>query len=260
MANDDCPGFPRATPDKEGFTTFRGETACTCLAKWLPVYERLLLARGLIKSNIDILQLTGNAPASACTHRWGGAFDIFQTEPEHVAVAREMGAPATWIRLKGPAFDTTHTHGVLNKCEHNEPARYQVEAQAAGFNGLGAAGKGGRDPHRKPRVRRTWEEGITWAEGEIKRIEEEDMPTPKEIWEFQMQSPTDGTQFTAQSWLVNANVKAGKAMHTAEKALAEVAGLKSALEALVAQPDITVAQIEAAAKAGAKAALDGATP
>ncbi len=255
-----CLEFPKATPDTEGFTTFRGVTACTCLAKWLPVYERVLLARGLIMFNIDIWQLTGDASASACTHRWGGAFDIFQTEPEHVAVAREMGAPATWIRLKGPDFTRTHTHGVLNGCVHNKPARYQLDAQAAGFNGLGTLGEGGPDPHPGPSERRTWDEGITWAEAEINRIEEEDMPTPKDFWDFPMPSPTDGTHFTAQSWLVNANVKAGKALHTAERALSEVAALKAAFQALAAQPDLTVAQIEAAAKAGAMAALDGDTP
>lgn len=103
-------GSTLPTASTPGYTTFRGRVACECLAQWLPVYERLLLARGLIKSNIDIWQLTGGAAASGGTHSQGGAFDLlYQTGPAYVAVAREMGAPATWTRTVAQGFSKAHT-------------------------------------------------------------------------------------------------------------------------------------------------------
>ena len=143
--------------------TFRGKPACPCLATWLPVYEAELLRRGIIRHSIDIYQLIGNAPASAGVHSQGGAFDIAQTQREAVAVAREMGADATWARTTGSFATNQHTHGVLRGCPHNGPARYQINAVDAGYNGLGHLGHGGRDDGPRPLSRRTWREGIAWA-------------------------------------------------------------------------------------------------
>lgn len=141
---------------------FRGFPACECLAEWLPVFERRLLALGVIRHNIDIAQLIGGAKASAGTHSQGGAFDIWQHDPVTIATARQMGADATWARTAAQGF-SPHAHGVLRGCPHNAPARYQISAVDAGFNGLGAGGRGGVDDGPRPLSRRTWREGIAWA-------------------------------------------------------------------------------------------------
>lgn len=144
---------------------FRGKPACTCLAKWLPVYERELLRLGVIKRNIDIYQLIGKASASAGTHSQGGAYDIAQCSPTAIAIARQMGA-AAWARTAAQGFDDEHQHGVLIGCPHNLPARYQVGAYLAGYNGLGSLGRGARDdgPRLDAWLGRDWQEGIKWAE------------------------------------------------------------------------------------------------
>ena len=81
--------------------SFRGKKCCSCLAKWLPAYEAELLRRGLIRVSLDVYQLTGRAKASAGTHAGGGAFDLAQTSPEAIKVARQMGAePETRISRK----------------------------------------------------------------------------------------------------------------------------------------------------------------
>ena len=141
---------------------FRGKKACPCLAKWLPVYERELLRRGVIKESIDIYQLIGGAAASAGTHASGGAFDIAQNSATALYVARQMGADATWRRTPAQGF-TLHAHGVLRGCPHNSPAAYQIAAVDAGYNGLGRGGRGGKDDGPRPLSKRTWQQGIEWA-------------------------------------------------------------------------------------------------
>ena len=187
-------GASLPTASTPGYTTFRGFVACKCLAEWLPVYEQLLLAKGLIKSNIDVWQLTGGAPASGGTHTQGGAYDLLnQTGPEEVLLAREMGA-GSWGRTVDQGFTQDHHHGVLNGCEHNEPAVYQYTAMRRGFNGLGIATSGQYagmwgyahpDEYPLPATFRTWEQGIAWAKTEIARlspkpiVQEDDM-TPEQ--------------------------------------------------------------------------------
>ncbi len=142
--------------------TFRGLPACPCLIAWLPAYERELLRRGVIRHSIDISKLVD---AGSRTHRTGGVFDIAQTQTRAVRVARQMGADATWHRQQGwdGGAGKEHTHGVLRGCPHNEPARYQLDAVDAGFDGLGTAGRAGPDDGPRPLARRTWEQGIVWA-------------------------------------------------------------------------------------------------
>lgn len=167
------------TAKTTGFTTFRGRVACTCLAQWLPEFEAAAQRLGLIEGELDITQLTGGAAASGGTHTRGGAFDIWETLQKLVELAREMGA-AAWIRTKEQGFKP-HTHGVLNGCPHNAPARYQVTAYLAGFNGLGKGGRGRRETDQ-PRTLRTWREGIAWARaqhGTTPTTEEDDM-TPEQ--------------------------------------------------------------------------------
>lgn len=148
-----------------GFTSFQTRwgprTACECLAQWLPAFARRL---GVSISALQITQLTGGASASAGTHSQGGAADLLVTNREWVRIAREMGA-AAWVRTRAQGFDVDHIHLVLNGCPHNGPARYQVNALAAGFNGLGSGGRGGRDDGPGPQKLRTWSQGIAWALG-----------------------------------------------------------------------------------------------
>lgn len=147
--------------------TFRGKPACSCLATWLPAYEAELLRRGVIRQSIDIYQLIGGAVASGGTHATGGAFDIAQTQDEAIAVARQMGADATWFRRKNwdGRGGMAHTHGVLRGCPHNGPARYQIDAVDDGYNGLGRGGRGAADDGPRPLSKRTWQQGIEWARG-----------------------------------------------------------------------------------------------
>lgn len=159
-------------------TSFRGFPACSCLVEWLPVYEAELQRRGTLTGPLKIYQLIGNASASGNTHREGGAFDITDLIGDtDVEVARQMGADASWARTKSQGF-MPHIHGVLRGCPHNEPARYQIDAVDAGFNGLGRNGRGGRDDGPRPLSGRTWREGIAWAEQQ----QEDDMPKYRD-WE-----------------------------------------------------------------------------
>lgn len=150
---------------------FRGFRACPCLAEWLPWFEKVLLLRGVIKHNIDITQLIGGASTSAGTHSQGGAFDVWQADPTTQLVGRQMGA-ATWNRTAAQGFKA-HTHGVLNGCPHNSPARYQIAALADGYSGLGSGGRGSEDYGPGPRDLRTWMGGIEWAKSELRTAEAE---------------------------------------------------------------------------------------
>jgi hypothetical protein len=166
--------------------TFRGFPACPCLAKWLPHYEAELQRRGLLTGPLRIYQLIGGAPQSGGTHATGGAFDLLDL-PGNAdwALARDMGADASWSR----PFDwdheggMAHFHGVLTGCPHNGPARYQIDAVRAGFNGLGHLGHGAPD-NGPPLSNRTWREGITWAkeqvvtEDEVRAIVREELAKP----------------------------------------------------------------------------------
>lgn len=51
-------------------------------------------------------------------------------------------------------------------CPHNSPARYQIDAYKAGFNGLGLNGRGGKDTGPRGITYRTWREGIAWAKAQ----------------------------------------------------------------------------------------------
>lgn len=154
--------------------TFRGYPACSCLAMWLPAYERELQRRGLLEGDLRIYQLIGGAEASGGTHATGGAFDILDLPGERdLWVARQMGADATWSRTEKQGF-MPHIHGVLTGCPHNGPAAYQIDAVRAGFNGLGRGGRGAPDDGPRPLSGRTWRQGIEWA-----RQQEDDM-TPED--------------------------------------------------------------------------------
>lgn len=157
---------------------FRGFPACPCLAAWLPVYEAELQRRGALTGTLPLFQLIGSAAASSNTHSEGGAADISDLVGDtDVEVARQMGADAAWPRTAAQGF-TPHIHLVLTGCPHNGPARYQIDAVRAGFNGLGHLGRGAPDDGPRPLSGRTWREGIAWA----KQLQEDDMPlSPEDI-------------------------------------------------------------------------------
>ena len=152
---------------------FRGKPACECLAAWLPAYERELIARGILPlgGSLTIYQLIGGAPQSGGTHATGGAFDLLDLPGgEDIAVARQMGADATWLRPKGwdGADGIAHIHGVLTGCPHNGPARYQIDAVVRGYNGLGRGGYGAPDDGPLPLSHRTWQAGLAWRREQIR--------------------------------------------------------------------------------------------
>lgn len=151
--------------------SFRGFPACSCLAEWLPAYEHELLRRGLIKYNLDVFQLIGNASASAGTHSKGGCADLGQRQREQLRVARNMGA-AAWERDADPNdgqpdFRPSHAHLSLKGCPHAVSiARAQIGSCENRHNGL--AGNG---PDDGPRTDvkfplRTYKEGIAWAKAQ----------------------------------------------------------------------------------------------
>lgn len=149
---------------------FRGFKACTCLAEWLPWYERMLLEAGVIKHNIDIYQLIGGAAASAGTHSTGGAFDIAQGTATALRIARDMGADATWRRRLNwdGRGGMAHTHGVLRGCPHNGPARYQIESTRYGVDhGHNGLANGGKDDGPKPLSKRSYKQGIAYAKAKL---------------------------------------------------------------------------------------------
>jgi hypothetical protein len=253
-----------STPGYTSYTDANGTTwvACTCLAEWLPWFERVLKARGLVKNSIDIWQLTGGAKASGNTHSQGGAFDLlYQTTPGHVAVAREMGAPATWGRKKAQGFTQDHTHGVLSGCPHNGPAAYQITAQKRGYNGLGQGyyngeflwGYGHADEFPNPITYRTWQEGIAWAKAELARL-----APPEDI----MASLDDLKAVIAEAKLLTKDdgqtIRNDLAWQNKQAAglAGQIAGLSLALKSLADGQGVDLAAVTAAAQAGAQAALD----
>jgi hypothetical protein len=154
---------------------FRGRPTCPCLERWLPIFERELIALGVIRHNIDIAQLTGDAEASAGVHAGGGAFDLWQHDDTTVWLARQMGAPATWARTTGSFANAKHVHGVLMGCPHNGPARYQIDEVFDGGDGLVGSAP---DPGPRPIPRRTWREGIKWANAQKRQRDEKENDVP----------------------------------------------------------------------------------
>ena len=154
---------------------FRGLPACPCLATWIPAYEAELQRRGLLTGPIRLYQLIGGAPASGGTHTQGGAYDTAWIGEAAIWVARQMGADATWHRPHNwdGAGGMEHVHGVLTGCPHNGPARYQIDAVRAGYNGLGHLGHGAPDTGPRPLSGRTWQQGMSWARTQL---QEDDMP------------------------------------------------------------------------------------
>jgi len=193
--------LPTASTPGYGTITRGGRTfvGCDCIIAFLLAGERLGLAKGLLKKELDIVQLTGDAAASGNVHRLGAAFDVLQFSQPWVVIWREMGA-SFWPRLDpnptrpGDLWDNNeHGHGGIT-CPHDDLITYQMVAYKRGYSGLGKAssgpyagqwGYGSLDPNSyRPKVYRTWQEGIAWADAQVAAInaaKENDMPTIQEI-------------------------------------------------------------------------------
>ena len=152
---------------------------CQHLAQWWPVFTRLQILRGRIKTCLDIAQAYGWSDKSGGTHGQGTAVDVTQTDAGIVADAREAGARGTWCRGKrwGQASMGDHIHLALD-CPCASGSDYQIGAADDGYNGLGYLGRGGRDYHPAPKVRRDWKAGIAWMQAEIARLTPQPTPTP----------------------------------------------------------------------------------
>ena len=167
-----------------GQTLTSGERAYGCphMAQWWPVFTRLQILRGRIKTCLDIAQAYGWSDKSGGTHGQGAAVDVTQTDAGIVADAREAGARGTWCRGKrwGQASMGDHIHLALD-CPCASGSDYQIGAADDGYNGLGYLGRGGRDYHPAPKVRRDWKAGIAWMQAEIARLTPQPTtPTPED--------------------------------------------------------------------------------
>ncbi len=157
---------------------FRGLPACPCQVEWIPAFERHLRFLDILDpaEQLAIAQLIGGFSKSGGTHgdldqngnitAGGGASDIWLTGAKAdaaVAVARQMGADATWHRP--PNWDgkggSEHVHCVLRACPHlTQSAVAQI--LAVDHNGDGLVGDA-PDPGPRPLSGRTWREGIAFA-------------------------------------------------------------------------------------------------
>lgn len=144
---------------------------CECMEVFLPLMEKLLVHRGLLHKNIDITQGCynhGEVPASANTHDGGGVWDDINTSGPITLTMREHGVarfvrPLNWNGIGGMA----HNHNILIGCPHNTPARYQVGALEAGYNGLGYGGRKGADRSARPTSWVTWDQGVAMMKMEL---------------------------------------------------------------------------------------------
>ena len=153
--------------------------ACPHMAQWWPVFTRLVKDRFGV--SLEILQAAGSYSKSGATHVEGTSVDwrTWRFTPAVVngivALAREMGARATWYRTKAQGFDP-HVHMALD-CPCRSGADYQTAAVDAGYNGLGARGRGGKDTHPAPSTRRDYKAGIAWATKQLGSASSKPKPT-----------------------------------------------------------------------------------
>ena len=228
---------------------FRGLPACPCQAEWLPVFEQLAQARGILTGPLPLSQIIGGAVASGGTHATGGADDTWplttiRDVPAYVRLSRDMGADATWFRPRNwdSKGGVAHVHRVLRGCPHNGPARYQITAVDRGGNGLGSGGMGGTDTGPRPLSGRTWREGIEWAKTQL-----EDDVAAEDVWQFKLTEQDDKTKATERSaeWLLaQAHARAGAAERHARRAERAVEALAKAMG-----PQVHAAVLDALADA-----------
>lgn len=153
--------------------------ACPHMAQWWPVFTALVKDR--FDVSLEILQAAGSYSKSGATHVEGTSVDwrtwrfTLAVVNGIVALAREMGARATWYRTKAQGFDP-HVHMALD-CPCRSGADYQTAAVDAGYNGLGKNGRGGKDTHPAPSTRRDYKAGIAWANQQLGSASSKPKPT-----------------------------------------------------------------------------------
>ena len=153
--------------------------ACPHMAQWWPVFTALVKQRFGV--SLEILQAAGSYSKSGATHVEGTSVDwrtwrfTLAVVNGIVALAREMGARATWYRTKAQGFDP-HVHMALD-CPCRSGADYQTAAVDVGYNGLGKNGRGGKDTHPAPSTRRDYKAGIAWAIKQLGSASSKPKPT-----------------------------------------------------------------------------------
>lgn len=157
------------TASTPGFTAYPGvlygpDVACSCLARWLYLFRKLCVAKGL--GDPAVWQLTGGNSLSGGTHTLGGVYDLGGVAYARSMLAREAGAVDWGRNWTG----NVHSHGII-ACPHNDPAAYQRAACIVyRRDGLGYMGLAGPDPLPPPSRWRTYQEGIDWMKSELSRL------------------------------------------------------------------------------------------
>ena len=227
--------------------------ACPHMAQWWPVFTALVKQRFGV--SLEILQAAGSYSKSGATHVEGTSIDwrTWRFTPAVVngivALAREMGARATWYRTKAQGFDP-HVHMALD-CPCRSGADYQTAAVDAGYNGLGARGRGGKDTHPAPSTRRDYKAGIAWATKQLGSASSKPKPTtnPNQSEEDELMALSKDTLNQIATAVLTVPVtangkKAALVQHMAEgfvdddaqsKKLAELDGKIAAIAQQVAQ-------------------------
>ncbi|HEY0774177.1 MAG TPA: GH25 family lysozyme [Nocardioidaceae bacterium] len=165
------------TASTPGFTAYPGvlygpDVACSCLARWLYLFRKLCVAKGL--GDPAVWQLTGGNSLSGGTHSLGGVYDLGGVAYARSMLAREAGAVDWGRNWTG----NVHSHGII-ACPHNDPAAYQRAACIVyRRDGLGYMGLAGPDPLPPPSRWRTYDEGIDWMKAELSRL---NSPAQEEI-------------------------------------------------------------------------------
>ena len=140
--------------------------------------------------------------ASAGSHDGGGAVDLSvrhlsrSERAQAVAALRRVGF-AAWLRTKQQGFTLEHVHAIAVGCPDLSPlAARQVADYKAGRNGLK---NGARDDGPRDWVGMTWETYV--------QQQEDDMPSPAEIWMAPMPSQADGKTYSAAEFLISIDRK-----------------------------------------------------
>lgn len=217
-----------------------------------------------------IIQAYGSAAASAGTHGAPAcAIDIriwslTTTQIRAlVALLRDCGWEGAWWR----DWDgNEHIHACTDIGIWT-PALYQIKAARAGYDGLGAGGRKGKDPHPAPKVRRTAKQGTVWAAAQLI------IPTPASTTvpeEDIMASLAELRSELRKTLTDDKLVAVGKSKWSITHVLdwlrrkagddgAKIAGLQASVKALASKQGVDVDKVYKAAYDGALAGADEAT-
>lgn len=235
--------------------------ACPDMVTWFATYDALQVFRG--RGHATVYQAQGTATAaSAGTHSCGSTIDLKYVGTDPIMDAREMGGwfwPRLWS-LGWPKYDSNgnlqgeHVHGGIS-CGHNSCNQYQADAYRLGYNGLGLNGLAAGDPLPKPKVRRTWQEGIAWAKAQMTTAptitKDDDMPifirtTDTSIWLLKPGAEPRG--LSGEEW--DLWVRLGATRNAEDMNMLQMQNVNEML-----QPAPVVATVDADAVAKAVAAL-----